>query len=436
MAGERLGSVDRAWLRLDRPDNPMRITGVLTFDAPLDLARLRRTLEERLLTLPRFRQRVEGSRWVDVERFDVADHVEHVVLPPGADRALLSRRIGALVSTRLDPARPLWRLTALENPDGRTVLVARVHHCVGDGFALMAVLLGITDASPEGGDAPREVDRPPSGGGWRRRLSSASLGASALDLLRLLAAPRQPETRLRGPLGLRKRVAWSPPVPLSEVKATARALGGTVNDVLMAAVAGALRRYLLAHGERPPALRCTVPVSLRAVSEMRALGNRFGLVFVDLPLDLATPRARYAALKRRMDRLKRRPEALLLWQLMRLTGAGPRWLEALAAAVLGAKASMVVTNVPGPREPRYLAGQRIQTIMFWVPQAGRIGVGVSVFSYAGEVRLGLSVDERLVRDPERVLQAFGDELEALAGLGGEVIGRAGADPSAPSPPAR
>ncbi len=443
----RLSDVDRAWLRMEHPANLMMVTGVLTFDAPLDMDRLRETLEARLALFPRFRQRVEGRRWVDAEGFSIGDHLHHIPLPPPADRALLRRRIGALISTPLDPDGPLWRLTVLENPDGRTVLVARIHHCIADGFALMFVLLGLTDAGPDAEPRRTSSEEPPRRGSplrralqTLRRASGDALRARAVevsgDLWRLLTLSSQPRTRLRGRLGPSKRAAWSAPVPLSEVKAIGRALGGTVNDVLMTAVAGAFRRYLIAHGEDPAELRCAVPVNLRRPSEMRRLGNHFGLVFVELPLQLATPGARFDALKRHMDRLKRSPEALVLWQVMRITGAAPRLFEDVVVRILGAKTSMVLTNVPGPREPRYLAGERIQTIMFWVPQAGRIGLGVSIFSYAGQVRLGLSVDARLVHDPERVLEAFESELEALAELGGAVIGSDPAGPTAPSPPPR
>jgi diacylglycerol O-acyltransferase / wax synthase len=210
-------------------------------------------------------------------------------------------------------------------------------------------------------------------------------------------------------------VAWSAPIPLDEIKALSRALGGTVNDVLMSAAAGALARYLRERGEdaRGFDLRTAVPVNLRTPAQMSALGNHFGLVFLELPLGVRAPKARFDLLKRRMDALKRSPEPYVLLQMMRLTGAGPRWLEEAVVRLLGAKTTAVLTNVPGPREPRYLAGRRVETIMFWVPQAGRVGLGISIFSYAGQVRLGVSVDARRVPDPDGILEGFPSELEAL-----------------------
>ena len=146
---------------------------------------------------------------------------------------------------------------------------------------------------------------------------------------------------------------------------------------------------------------------------MDELGNYFGLVFLELPLGVEDPRARFAELKRRMDRLKRSPEAGVLLKIMQLVGAAPRWLEDVVVRVLGAKTTAVLTNVPGPRAPRYLAGRQIRTLMFWVPQTGRVSLGISIFSYAGEVRLGLAADALSLPDPERVLEAFPAELEAL-----------------------
>ncbi len=317
-------------------------------------------------------------------------------------------------------------------------MVARLHHCLADGFALLHVMLSLTDDRP---DAPLDrelrIAREQPGLVWRRMvgdaLEQAWRGAArfretpahelhvrggevARDLLRLATLPSQPRSLLRGPLSHDKRAAWSKPIPVAEVRAVAKAHDATVNDVLLAAVAGALRRYLVEHGEDVSDfdLRTVVPFNLRKPEEMDELGNRFGLVFVDLPVSEDDPWRRVARVRDRMRTLKRSPEPFVLWRLVQLAGAGPLALEALAVRILGAKTTAVMTNVPGPREPRYLAGNRIQTIMFWVPQSGRVGLGVSIFSYAGEVRLGVSVDAALVPDPERVLEAFEEELRSLA----------------------
>lgn len=398
----------------------MMVTGVLTFDEPLDLERLRRTIAARIGRFRRFAQRVHRprvgrARWEDDPSFRVERHVARRMLPMPADRATLQRAIAALVSTPLPMDRPLWSLDLLENPrDGRTVLVARLHHAMADGFALMHVLSSLTDAVPDAPhEAAPEADERPRGHGGPGSPRALDVGR---DLVRLATLGNQPTSILRGRLGTQKRAAWSAPIPLEEVKAIGRSVGGTVNDVLMAATAGALARYLRARGEDPRGfdLRAAVPVNLRPPSRMHELGNRFGLVFLELPLGIDDPSARFHELKRRMDRLKRSPEPVILLAVMKITGGGPRWLEEIVVRVLGAKTTAVLTNVPGPRAPRYLAGRRIRTMMFWVPQSGRVGVGISIFSYAGEVRMGLATDARLVPDPERVLEEFPTELAALA----------------------
>lgn len=437
MKRTRLDPVDHAWFRMDRPHNPMMVTGVLTFDEPVDMPRLVRTVEERIAPFRRFRQRVVPRRlgrravWEDVPNFRIENHIEHRTLPQPADHHTLRREIGRLVSTPLLPSDdPLWHLHVLENPnDGRTVLVVRLHHCLADGFALMEVMLTLTDDAPNSEVRPASAFEAEATASWEgRRPTRAARRRSRLrtiealrtaamlgsTLIRLATLGSQPRTTLRGPVGRDKYAAWSEPIPLERVKVIGRAQGGTVNDVLMTAAAGALARYLRERGEdlRGFGLRAAVPINLRR-SVPRELGNYFGLVFLELPLGLEDPRERFLELKRRMDALKRSPEPFVLLQVLRLAGSGPRWLEDVVVRYLGAKTTGVLTNVPGPREPRYLAGGRIRTIMFWVPQAGRVGLGISIFSYAGEVRLGLTVDALLVRDPERILDNFPAELDAL-----------------------
>lgn len=425
---------------MERPDNLMVITGVLTFDEPLDLARLRALIDERLRYFPRFRQRVEGDHWQDDPAFTLSAHLEHEWLPLPADRETARRRIGEIMSTPLDRDRPLWRMHLLENPnDGRSILVCRLHHCLADGFALLHVMLSLTD---DAADAP--LVRPLKEARSQPHLDLQRLAGDALalgrrvadtlrttplrdtgargaevagDLWRLATLPSQPRSRLRGALGREKRAAWSKPIPLDAVRALAQVYGGTINDVLLSAVAGALRTYLTARGEdvRDFDLRTVIPFNLRGPNEHDVLGNRFGLVFLELPLGEPDPRRRVTRVRAAMARLKRSPEPLVLWRLIQLAGAGPAWLEAIIVRILGAKTTAVMTNVPGPRAPRYLAGHRIRTVMFWVPQSGRVGLGVSIFSYAGEVRLGVSADAGLVPDPEAILEAFEDELMALGG---------------------
>src|SRR5206468_10885765 len=186
-------------------------------------------------------------------------------------------------------------------------------------------------------------------------------------------------------------------------------------DVLIAAATGALRRYLEKRGEPTTglAIRASVPVNLRPLDEAHRLGNSFGLVFLTLPVGIVDPVRRLRAIKKEMDELKRSPEALVAYGLLNLMGLAPVEVEKLGLRFFGSKATAVLTNVPGPREALYLAGRKLEQVMFWVPQSGRLGLGISILSYAGGVMLGVATDEGLVPDPERIVAEFEKELRAL-----------------------
>ncbi|WP_426749140.1 WS/DGAT/MGAT family O-acyltransferase [Myxococcus sp. Y35] len=451
-AQERMSSVDALWFHMEEPANLMMITAVLWFEGRLDFERLKAVVRERLVErYPRFRQRaVPGllgmPHWEDVAELDLDAHLSRLEVPPPGDRASLEALVGQWMSTPLERSRPLWQLHVVSGADGRDVLLARLHHCLADGIALARVLLTLTDGAEAGraSEAPEPPPRPERGGlaGWVRGARAVAGTARAVlrkgaelaaepilagDLLvqgargaaamgKLLVIPPDPRTSLRGPLGTQKRAAWSDPVPLERVKALGRALGGTVNDVLLAAVTGALRRYLESLGEPPEDVHALVPVNLRPLDAPvpRELGNHFGVVFLRLPVHLGTPLRRLQELTRRMERLKRSPEAVLTFGALELLGYTPAALERWAVDTFGSKASLVATNVPGPREPVSLAGTRLEGLTFWVPQTGHLSLGVSLFSYAGQVTVGVAADAGRVPDPHALIEAFHAELDALA----------------------
>lgn len=407
----RLGAADRLWLGLDSPRNLMMVTAVLSFAGPVDLRALRTLLADRLLGgYPRFGQRVEVGRWpLRVPRWRDADvdldlHLRR--LPShGGD---LPGVVEALLSQPLDLTRPPWQFDLVSTATG-DALVARVHHCLADGIALAGVLLALTD-SP----ATRRPQAPsPSGTSPAGTLTSvAGITRSAL---RLLLLRREPRTPLTGRPGVAKRVAFTSGLPLAQVQALAKATGGSVNDVLLAVTAGALRRYLLAHGIAAPDLRIFLPVNVRPAGSPQPgkLGNRFGLLFPRLPVSVADPVARVAAVSRQMTAGKASAEAVSTYHLMRLAGLAPRWCQALAGRVLGSKASAVVTNVPGPRQPVALSGAALSRLTYWVPQFGSVGLGVSIFSYAATVTVGVATDAALVPDPARLTDAMAAEFADL-----------------------
>ncbi len=447
MSGVRMSGVDTAWLRMEDPTNLMMITGVLICDESLDEERLRAVTERRLLRFDRFRQRVvqppgvlARPRWVDDPHFELDDHLHRLRLPAPGGRAELEEAVSRLMSRPLDLAKPLWAFHLVENYAGGGALIVRLHHCLADGIVLLRVLLSLTDEeadAPTNGraaseDAPafRQIGRPDRRDG-RAALKQIARGAGLAGLAglagrclgavgRLLLRAPDPPTASKGPLGVEKRAAWSAPVPLADVKAAGGAAGGTVNDLLLTAMTGALRRYLIGRGEplaRGLNVRAAVPVNLRPPEAPLAMGNRFGLVFLSLPVGLADPEARLRELKRRMDAMKRSVEAVVVLGLLELIGSVPPVVQRRIVDFLAKKVTAVATNVPGPRRPRNLAGARLRRIVPWVPQAGRVGLGLSIFSYDGEVTVGIVSDAGLVPRPDRLVAAFHEEFDRLQDRG-------------------
>jgi diacylglycerol O-acyltransferase / wax synthase len=437
MMGGPLSNVDAAWLRMEDPTNLMMVTGILVFEESLDHRRVRSLLEKRLLAFDRFRQRVVEApfgigppRWVEDVNFDIDAHLHRIALPAPGDQAALQVLVGDLMSTPLDMSKPLWQIHLVEGYRGGSAFLARLHHCIADGIALIQVLLSLTDTSPRPGRATA-IPRPAPAGSWLAAPlgAVASLLANPLELVelaqggisvadtlqRLVLLPPDPKTVLKGALGVSKRAAWSEMVPLKNIKAAGARHDATINDILITAVAGALRDYLEERGEPVDEfeIRAAVPVNLRPVVRGLELGNSFGLVFVPLPISITDRFDRLAELRVRMAGIKASSEAIVSFGVLNAIGMVPRQLHPPAIEFFGSKASVVMTNVPGPTEPLYLAGRRITTCMFWVPMSGHLGLGISILSYAGEVMVGVAADAGLIGDPARIVAAFERELRGL-----------------------
>ncbi len=452
---EAMSKVDTAWLRMERPTNLMMITGVLMFAGPLVHAEIKQLFGERFLAYRRFRQKAvntsSGAYWESDADFDIDWHVRLAALPGAADKAELENFVGELASSPLDHSKPLWQFHVVENYRGGSVLVGRIHHCYADGLALVQVMLSLTDTAPEpeklAETAKTWLERDGTNV-WQRMLEPAQAGlgkalkignkvygkmtemindpAVAADVAReggeitrelahALLLPDDPPTLLKGPLGVTKRVAWADPLPLEEVKTLGRALGCTVNDVLLACASGALRGYLLDEGGEVDGLtiRATVPVNLRPLEHAKKLGNHFGLVFLELPVGEANPLRRLERVAASMRELKRSRQAIVTLGLLAALGMGPQALQEPALELFSRKATTVATNVPGPQQPLYLTGVEVTELMFWVPQSGSIGVGLSILSYNGSVHFGLIGDTKRVRDPGAVTKRFAAEFEKL-----------------------
>jgi diacylglycerol O-acyltransferase len=455
---EPMSKVDTAWLHMERPTNLMMINGVIFLDGPVDYARLLRTVEQRFLTFRRFNQKTvdgaAGANWVTDEDFDIRWHVRRTALPGKADKEELELLVSDLASTPLDTSRPLWQFHLVENYVEGPVIIVRIHHCIADGIALVQVFLSLTDPSPEGTKVAIEPET------WKQRHAAASpvfqrllepardgldfathVGQRLLsegqkilqdpalaseylaeaseivaELTHSLTLPNDPDSRFRGKLGVRKQVAWGEPLPLPEIKALGKALNCTVNDVVIAALTGALRNYMISRGDDPhdlQDLRATVPVNLRPLEHAKELGNHFGLVFLDLPIGLENPLERLYAVNQRMTELKSSRQATVTFGVLATLGMSPSALQKPILDLLSQKATAVLTNVPGPRHPIYLAGTRIRELMFWVPQNGHIGLGLSILSYDDQVFYGMMSDRRLVAHPGDIMARFRPEFEKL-----------------------
>lgn len=436
-----MGGADAMWLHADRPNHLMVIDGIMWTEQPLDRERMRETLQERLVDrYPVFRQRpVEATRpwdlpsWEDDPDFSLSHHLHHATLrKPGSDkqlRAFLQKK----VSRPFDRNRPLWEAWVIDGYGGGSVLFSRLHHAMADGMALAEVMLSLTDPAPDGHD-PRPLPAAPGRGRVESLVTTATgLLRSTLSLptavpvtaLKSLAVTRKllldvlPRTLLSHEPGVDKLLTWSRPQPLAEMKAIGRASGTTVNDVLIAALSGALTRYLATFDESVDHLTTMVPVNVRRPDEPLPpeLGNKFALVMLHLPTAEMSARQRLDEVHRRMEHIKHSPEVFITSAV----AEGIGHLHAIDKPLVdffAGKAIGVTTNVVGPREPRYLAGVEVAGILGWVPGSGGQTLGVSILSYADTVRIGFKVDAATVPDPDRLVEFFEAELDALrAGTG-------------------
>ncbi|CAM2009367.1 WS/DGAT/MGAT family O-acyltransferase [Acanthopleuribacter pedis] len=458
---ESMSNVDAAWRHMEEPANLMMVSGVMHFADKIDPEQLRRTLNERLLgRYKRFRQKVVDTpiigtpHWEEDPDFDLENHLAYEVLPAPGDKQALQTRCSQLLSKPLDFERPLWHVTIIDGFGEGNALFMRIHHCIADGIALISVLISLTAESAEASLEPCEKPRPRlSGSGnlfkqaakaWDTTLKvSEQFVQDSIDVLsqpsRILDLAKQgtqgaataaslvlkspdPHTLFRGQLAVPKVASWSEPVPLDTVKRIRKVTNGTVNDVLLAAMAGGLRRYLREREQPTDGLnfRAAVPVNVRPLDKMDELGNQFGLVFLELPIGIEDPLDRLFELKKRMDYIKESQQAVVAFGMLKAVGMTPADIQKIIVNIFGTKTTCVMTNVPGPRVPLYLAGSEISDMMFWVPCSGRVGMGISILSYAGQVRLGIATDAGLVPDPNRIIDGFYREMDALTALADQV----------------
>ena len=454
MSAQRMSNADAAWLHMDRPTNLMVVNALLWFEEPVDAGRVREILRSRLVEpFPRFRQMVMEPRlgvgvpsWQDDRRFDLDRHVHHLAVPAPGDKRALEALVSDLVVSPLDRSKPLWDMYLIDGFGAGMAMLSRTHHCIADGIALSRVLLSLTDAHPDAGIAPaRErtgrgvlgsIAAPVKAGGQVARAgvhegieilthpsaelpALASRGtADAATLAKLLLTGSDAKTVLSAKLSVSRHVTWSERMPLDGIKAIGHATGTTVNDVLTTAMTGALHGYLLGRDSLVDEIRVMVPYNLRAPDDPlpRELGNRFGLVYLTLPVGITDPADRLAEVHRRMDAIKHSREGGLSYAILEAVGLTPHQIEQSLLDVFAQKTTAVLTNVAGPAEPVYFAGSKIAGVVPWVPAAGTIGMGINIFSYNGGVTVGLQVDAGLIPDPDTIIADYEREVDTLRKL--------------------
>ena len=469
LRGERMSKVDTAWLRMDCDANLMMIVGVWVLKPGIRRVDLCQRITERLLLYPRFCQRVEqdaaGATWVRDDAFDIDRHVVVEKLarkPRGREQEALQQRLGELAMAPLDMAHPLWQFHLVEDYQGGSAMMVRIHHCIADGIALISVTQSLVDGGappPRRKRAQAQRDGIDGAQDWVtdtlvkpftdiavKALGSAGAGvANAFDLLvepqkgvekglaggaamarvamqllrdagALALMPDDSPTRLKGTPANRKRVAWCAPIPLEEVKAVSKALNCSINDVLLSCVAGAIGAYLKGKGDEVAGqeIRAMVPVNLRPLAEAYKLGNRFGLAPVVLPIGLENPIERVYEVRRRMLQLKGSMQPLLAFGLLAVAGLLIKPAQDAMLGLFARKTTAVMTNVPGPREKLRFLGSTLEQSLFWVPQSGSVGLGVSILSYGGGVQFGVITDAGLCPDPQKIIDGFEPEFAKLS----------------------
>lgn len=439
---EPITNIDAAILNIEDATAPDTMGLLLLFDGKLNETLLLERVEQNWLRYPRYRQRIRQRslgrmEWVADSNFEVRVHFRRVAVPSPNDMTAVSRTVGELMAMLLDRSKPLWTMHLIEGGPGGDALLIRVHHAVGDGVTLLKTALSLFKEEPPP-EKPRKLlverlfepfievaETAQTVRKWMRAQREQGLPKAA-DLLagaeqaaglgfKLFPLVQDPRTILTGPLSRRKAVAWTPPVPTAEFKRVARAFDVSINDLVLAVITGALRRYFVEQGERVPSvLHASVPVYL---GQALKTGNNFGLVLAPLPLGEADPRKRLSKVHEAMERLKQSPEAAITSSALNTAGRLPPTLVARVYAEVSKKASLIVTNVPGPRDKLKLGNATLDHVVPLVPLAGSIGLGIAIASYNRHLSLGIQADrERIKPNMRSFIELLRAEFALLTSL--------------------
>jgi len=393
--------------------------------------------------------------WVDDPHFNIDYHLRHTALPkPGGEKELRAL-VGRVMSQQLDRAKPLWEIWVVEGvKGGRWAMVSKTHHALVDGVSGTDLLALVMDLSPEPAPSVPDDWRPEAMPSNLRLMSGAALGLvrSPYEQFRAVRArtrvPKQvlgqmaevahglsamagivrptPVSSLNGPISPHRRYAWAS-TSVDDVKRVRKTLGGTFNDVVLAAITSGFRDLLLSRGEPVERrLRTLVPVSVRARDERGvAIGdgtfaNKVSAMFAELPVGISDPTERLAAITAQMEGLKESKEAVAAEALTSLSGFAPPMLLALgmrlASRVAQRNVNTVTTNVPGPQFPLYVVGRKMLKAYPYVPLAGQVRLGVAIFSYDGQVNFGVTGDHDTTRDVDVLTTGIENAMTELLEL--------------------
>ena len=432
---KRLSALDASFLYWEKPHQRMHVGCVALLEGALPFADFAAAMEERLGAIPRYRERpvrplldLDWPRWELDPTFEVRRHLRHVAVPaPGGERELHAL-VDELFATRLDPRRPLWETYLIDGlSGGRSALLCKVHHAMIDGVSGAQVLEAMADPAPQGPPHSSPHATPPRS--LLEALRPAALVARARDMagavgivgsMLLESVPALP---WNGPITDARRIVWTS-FPLDDFLTMRGAAGCKVNDVVLAVIAGALRRYLEARGATPATIRprTMVPVSMRAAGDHMTLGNLVASMFPHLPIDVADPVERLRVVAEEMRTLKEQGQPRAAGLAMQLVGRLPAPVNALLGRLAPSTPPIntVCTNVPGPREARNLLGRRILEVHPIVPLFQGVGLEFAIMSYAGQLSISAAVEPRLVPDAADIpghLQAAAEELHAALTAG-------------------
>jgi diacylglycerol O-acyltransferase / wax synthase len=466
-AYDRLTALDNSFLMLESPHAPLHVASTLTFEAAplrkpdggIDADAIRGRLASELHRIPRYRQKLawipltQRPVWIDDDRFNIDYHVRHTSLPRPGSVEQLKRLSSRIMEQALDQSRPLWEMWVVEGLEGgdRFALISKVHHCMIDGMSgvdlLNTMLSPTADVEPEP-EAPRYIPRrvPTPFELWRdemlRRLrlpfdalgdvrqfvtEAADVRRELTSRFRALAAALGtsfrvvPTTPFNHKIGPHRRFDWLE-MNLDDIKAIRRSLGGSINDVVLTVVTGAVQRFLERRNLNPGQIdfRVMTPVSVRSADQRGKLGNRVSAWFLDLPIGEPDPREQLRQIRAISLELKESKQAVAASMLTDMAEWGSSTLLALGARNVTRMLpfNLVVTNVPGPQHPIFMVGSRMLEMFPLVPLVDNLGLGIALMSYSGKLFWGFNADYDLLPDLGAFVRATRESFEELVKLAG------------------